>query len=487
MINPAYLWIPPRVGSYGDEAVDLVRVARPPEMAPDEEQCQAIDAMLSYGPGGRWVALEAAILESRQNGKTDEVLLPVTLFDLYLLPPDRIVWTAHLFRTARDSFDAFCACVAYSPELSRRTKKISYSHGEEYIETTAGAKLEFLARERGGGRGLGGKRVVFDEALILSASAMGALLPVLSARDDPQVNYGSSAAKRDSTQLHSIVRRGRKGGDPSLIYIEYRAAGSWSRPPCSRGIDCPHVVGTDGCALDDEARWLQANHAMRHNRITVEYVRAERRALPPLEFGRERLGWEEEAEDESTVIDLETWARWFDPQTTAQGVVSLSLDVHPDLQWAAIGETGRRADGLRHWKVLVHGPGMGWLLEQAIRVNQRKNCGWSVDPSSPAGALIPELENAGLVVHRVKAQEAAQACTSMLAAAVDGTGRHGGDLDDALTQAWKDAATIPAGDSVRFGRKKSSGDITPLMVVTLSDHGFRVHEPAAYDLMKSFL
>lgn len=486
MIEPAYRWVPPRVGSYGDEALDLARLARPPDLWPDEEQCAAVDAMLSYGPGGRWLALESVLIEPRQNGKTDQVLLPVTLFDLYMLPPDRIMWTAHLFSTARDSFDAFCACVEHSPELSRRTKKISYSHGKEYILTTAGAKLEFLAREHGGGRGKGAKRVVFDEALILSSSSVGTLIPTLSARGDPQVLYGSSAAKRTSSQLHRLIKRGRAGGDRSLIYLEYRADGSWSKPSCDKGPDCPHVVGVDGCAFDDEAQWRKANHAMRHGRITAEYLRGERDALDPLEFGRERLGWEEEAEGESSIIDMARWADWLDVGSASASPVALSVDVHPERRWAAIGMTGKRTDGLRHWQILAHGPGMSWALAKVLELDaELANCGWFVDPDSPAGALIPEMEQAGLTVHRVSSRDKSAATAAVLEAALGGAGRHLGQAE--LDRAWRDARTKDTPDGVVLTRRKSTGDITCVMAVALSDHGFRLLEPASYDPLESFL
>lgn len=488
MIAPAHLWVPPRVGSYGDEAIDLARLAG---RELDEEQCLAVDAQLSYGPGGTWVALETLVLEARQNGKTAGDLLPPVLFDLYLLPPDRIVWTAHLFKTARDAFNDFCACIEFSPELSKRTKHISYSHGEESIETTTGAKLEFLARSQGGGRGLGGKRVVLDEALILSATSMGALLPVLSARgDNVQVNYGSSAAKANSDHLHRLIRRGRAGGDPSLIHIEWKAPGSWVDPPCRLGRRCPHEVGTEGCALDDESLWPAANHILGRTRpngtgITYSYVRAERRTLPPIEFGRERLGWEETPPGESQVIDMDAWVKRVDPDSVITGVAALSLDASPDLAWAAIGLTGRRPDGKRHRQVLEHAPGMGWLLGKAIEIDREiPNCGWAVDPTSPAGALVPEMEQAGLTVHTVAGRELSQACVNILNGAVDDSGYHLGQA--CLDQAWRDTVTVPMGDSVRFARVKSSGNICPVMVVTLSDHVERVHGGSTYDVAQSF-
>lgn len=475
MIEPAYLSIPPRLGSHGDEVLDLIRLCRPPEIWPSAEQELAVDALASYGPGGRWAALESATVEPRQNGKTTNELLPVTLYDLLFLPPDRIVWTAHLFKTARATFRDFIACIEYSAELSRRIKQVNRSHGEESIETTSGALLEFQARENGGPRGLSGKRIVFDEALVLSAGAMGAALPVLSTRKDAQVNYASSAGMKTSTQLRRLMKRGRAGGDPSLIYIEYRADGSWSKPPCDRGAHCTHATDMPGCALDDEARWRKANYATRTGRISIEYIRAERTALPPLEFGRERLGWEEEVDEESSLIDMDGWATRRDPASMAVGPVCFALDSTPERSMSAIGMTGRREDGTRHRQVLEHRPGMSWTVDRAIELDQSiANVGWVIDPSSPAGALIPELEAARLTVHKLSSRDTAQACGSMLTGATDGSGWHLGQA--ALDQAWRDARTVPSGDGERFARRKSSGDITPLMVIALSDHGFRLHE-----------
>jgi len=363
VIHPAFLSIPTRVGSYGDEAVDLAERAG---RVLDEEQCLGVDALLSYGPGGRWAALESAVVEARQNGKTGGVLLPVTLFDLFLMPPDRIVWTAHLFKTSRGAFEDFETCIATSPDLSRRVKSICHGHGEEAIELHNGATLEFLARSKGGGRGLGGKRVVMDEALFLAGAAMGALMPTLSARPDPQINYGSSGALDTSDHLHRLKDRGRSGKDPSLIWVEFCAAGSWEDPPCERGKRCPHMPGTPGCALDDEALWQQANHTL-GKRITIEYVRAERLALPALEFGRERLGWHQPPAAAGAAIDLGQWANLLDGESQREGDVAIAVDISPTRDYAAIALWGRREDGLGHGQIVAYKPGTDWVIPELVR------------------------------------------------------------------------------------------------------------------------
>ncbi len=485
MIPPAHLWIPERAGSYGDEAVDLARIAG---RELDEEQALAVDAILSYRKGGKWAALESAIIEARQNGKTGGVLLPVVLFDLFLLPPDRIVWTAHLFKTSRGAFTDFVQCIETAPELSRRVKKIAYANGEESIELHSGAKLEFLARSKGGGRGLGGKRVVMDEALVLSSEAMGALMPTLSARPDPQITYGSPAAVETSGHLHNLTRRGRAGGDPSLVWVEWCAPGSWEEPPCELGKSCPHTVDVPGCALDNEAMWQKANHAL-GSRITFDYVRAERRALPAREFGRERLGWHEEPAAGGRPISESQWSELRDEMSQMVDPVALAFEVNRDRSGAAIGVVGRRSDGQLHAEVIKSAPGVSWVVgDLATLIGKWRPCAVVYDDRSEAASLVPDLKELGLEVTR----EPKRGTSEILVAAwASDLARACGQLYDAVTEtktlkhldqpelneSVRGAAWRPLGDARAWSRKDATTNPAPLFAVTLALHGLLQYGP----------
>ncbi|MEV6413857.1 hypothetical protein [Kribbella sp. NPDC051718] len=511
-VAPAYFWRPERRGSYGDEAIDLAQVAG---VTLDAEQKHDVDAMLSYKAGGRWLTLEQAIIEARQNGKTKGVLQTVTIFDLWMLPPDRIVWTAHLFKTARDAFNDFITAIETSSELSRRVKRISYSHGEESIELTTGALLEFLARSMGGGRGLGGKRFVADEALILSSTSMGALMPTLSARADPQITYGSSAGKLGSDHLRRVRNRGRAGGDPSLVYIEYCAPGGWGTTPCAArdecvhgetpgcyyptcrdGIECSHLYGVEGCSLDNEEYWKRANHSLGRVRpngtgITYDYVRAERRTLDPIEFGRERNGWWEDppnAEEEDPAVDLVRWSELADPLVPAPTeTVTLAVDVPPDHSTTSIAVAWEVDD--RIWVMVTELVGTSKAAKKVAELCEAYDVAdVSLHAGGPAGTLVAaiedELEGSELELRTISTQEAAQATgafVDLIKEPLDDFKRPTGQkllghLDQLeVNNALKAARLRDVGDGLQLWDRKDLTNLAPLIAVTLAANGYVKH------------
>ncbi|MBM0275104.1 hypothetical protein [Micromonospora tarensis] len=474
MTQPAHLWVPPRRGSYGPEIIDFCDMIHLPV---DPEQKLAIDATASYGPGGRWLALETAIIEGRQNGKTMKVVLPICLADLFLFDdnPDRIVWTAHRMKTSRDAFNEVKQLIDGSEYLSRRVKAISESKSEESIELRSGATLEFLARTADGGRGLGGKRLVFDEALFLSADSMGALIPTLSARGNPVINYASSAGKQQSEHLRRLRDRGRRGGDPSLVYIEFCAPGSWDDPGCELGPECPHEYGTDGCSLDDEDRWRSANHAIRRGRITVEFVRGERRTMAPREFGRERLGWHD---DPVGVVDelLKRWSDLRDLDSAPATRPVFLIDVAPRSKSAAIIAAMQLPDGRTHLEVVAHRPGAKWVPDAAEQLLVHDPLDWVIDPAGPVGALKPALAKKGIEPREMTTRDLGQACEAFVSAVDDGDVVH---LDDpAWTQAIRGAAKRDIGDGLwAWARRKSDADICVLVGGTGAYWGLSVVPP----------
>jgi hypothetical protein len=501
-VAPAYESMPDRKGSYGAEAVDLIRIAG---REPDPEQIASIDAMLSYGPGGRWAAFEECLIESRQHGKTDGVVLPVVLYDLFELSngedefgePDRIVWTAHLYKTAQDAFNSVVGVIESSYEFSRDVKKISYSHGEQGVELMNGASLEFMARQSGGGRGLGGKRVVFDEALILAASTMGAVMPLLSARANPKITYASSGAKADDAGafLRGLIRRGRTGG-PGLIYREYCAPGGWgdipcaaelreeecvhgitagcNAPPCDEGRKCTHAPGVPGCVFDRPDYWQKAGHST-GRRVTTDYLEAERRSLGQTaagrrEYGRERLGWHEwpPAEEGEPVVDLKQWSNLADSTTPPpeEGVtaVTVGIDVPPDASVTSVAVAwwyaGRRWVMVHRYQGTTDAPAQvaallakGGVIDCAMQTN------------GPAGAVFNLMKAAQVDVRPVPATEVAQGVGAWRAAVKGSLLGHLGQPE--LYAAQKEVKLRKVGDAVMWARDDLT-DLSPLFAASIA-------------------
>jgi len=374
---------------------------------PVPEQQLLLDDTFGFDSNGRSVAFEIAAICSRQNLKT-VFLMQAAIGWLFVTDQRLVVWSAHDFGTAQETFRDMEQRVTGSDILRRRVKNISHGNGDEAIELLSGSRLMFKARTTGGGRGLTGDKVILDEAFALQPSHMGALLPTLSARPDPQVAYGSSAGLASSDVLRGLRDRGRAGTSPRLAYAE------WCAPDgtCAT-ISCRHALGVEGCALDDPANWQQANPQM-GQRITVDFIAAERQAMPPDVFARERLGWWDEPTGEM-VVPAAAWDACLDESSRIVTPVSFALDVAPDRSWAAIACAGLNEQGIAHVEVtssragtvVDHRPGTEWVVPRLVDLMAR----WPNATVTLADrTVVPALLDARVVVEEIKGTDVAAAC-----------------------------------------------------------------------------
>ena len=395
---------------------------------------------------GKWSAFEVAVISPRQNGKNG-ILEARELAGLFLFGEQLILHSAHEFKTAQEAFRRVLNLVETSDELHKRVARVRTSHGEEGIELRTGARLRFIARSTGSGRGFSGDCVILDESYALSAQAMGALLPTLSARPNPQVWYTSSAGKRDSSQLMLVRDRGRAGGDPGLAYFE------WSAP-----LNAP---------VDDVNAWAQANPAL-GIRIDAEFVQRELAALPLAEFRRERLGiWDDESAGADWVIPVESWTACADPASEIEDPVVFAPDVSFDRAWASISAAGQRSDGLHAVEVIDYRRGTSWVAPRLAELVQRHGAlAVGLDPGGPCGSLIPELEGLGVPLVLMSARDIAQGCGAFFDGVVQGTLRHRDQAE--LSAAVAAARKRPLGDAWAWARKDAVSEITTLISATVA-------------------
>ena len=463
LVEPAFRTGPKYTRTLGPEVGELCDLIG---FGPDAEQQMLLDDIFALDGRGMSAAFEVAVVACRQNLKTG-LFKQAAIGWLFVTDQRLIVWSAHEFRTSQEAFRDMEQLIAGNPMLAKRIKNIYRGNGDEAIELHSGSRLIFKARTKGGGRGLTGSKVILDEAFALKPEHMGALLPTLSAVPDPQVLYGSSAGNADAATLRAIRDRGR-AGDPRMAYAEWCAP----RDGCA-SVGCDHALDTAGCALDNVAFWHMANPTL-GKRMTVEHIAAERRAMPPEEFARERLGWWDEASG-ALVISPESWASCLDVKSEIVSAPIFALDVAPSRNWSAIGVAGMRADNVPHVEVtssqgvVDHRPGTDWVVPRMVALAER----WpgmvvAIISSSAAESLVPALQAAGIEILFIKAGDVAAACGLFYDLVTTAGLRHLGQSELTTTLAAARKAVEDGEGAWRWGRKRSSADITPLYSATLA-------------------
>ena len=420
---------------------------------------------------GTWAAFEVAVVVARQNGK-GSILEARQLFGLFVLGEKLGVHTAHEFKTCYEHFVRIVSLIESNRELEQKVLRIRRGAGEQAIELRSGGRLRFLARSGGSGRGLTGDTVYLDEAFDLSSAQMGALIPTMSARPNPQVWYASSAPKSSSEFLLSLCKRGREGTSPRLFFAE------WGNP---RGTD-----------PEDRDAWARANPAL-GIRISEDYVAAELDLLRsiPDEFARERLGIHERhpMEGRDVKIPAESWeATWsFCPPgcveehthkdlfpIPAKKEIVIAFDIDKDGDRASIAVASGSLDS-PYVEVVEHHTGSTWIPQRLVEMIAR----W--DPiavgcfgAGPAGAaigpILARMADAGIdpsLFRQIGSSEYRQACGGFYVDVVSGKLRRPAG-QGAMTIAINDATEKQVGDSWMWDRRSATAPLSPLVAATVA-------------------
>lgn len=452
--RPKLRSVPPRVSSSGQEAIEQAEAAG---LILDPWQCFAVEDILGENADGSWAAFETALLVPRQNGKGG-VIEATELFGLFVAGEQLILHSAHEFKTAQEAFRRVLALVTNTDDLRKKVKKITNAHGEEGIELLTGQRLRFVARSGGSGRGFSGDRIILDEAYALTAEQMAALLPTLSARPNPQINYYSTPPTDEAAFLCELRKRGKEGS-PRLAYLDWGADLNMASPTLKEQVADPEL-------------WYETNPAL-GIRIPETFVESEMPALGPEGFARERLGvWP--AASSGSVIDPEQWGRLADLDSGVDGAMALAVDITPSRDYSCIAAYGLRADGVGHMEIIEHLPGTDWVIRRLVALRERwKPVAVALDVKGPAGSLLVDLEKndfrkpeepenpkyGDLLI--LTSSEVAASCGQLVDAVTQATMRH---IDQAqLNSAVAGAKTRPLGEAWGWGRKVSGIDISPLV------------------------
>jgi phage terminase large subunit-like protein len=164
-------------------------------------------------------------------------------------------------------------------------------------------------------------------------------------------------------------------------------------------------------------------------------------------------------------VDVEAWRAAARPHVRPDRVVALALDVARDRSAATIAAAGWH-DGALVVDVVDARPGIGWLAS-AVKAARAAHRGVEIVADSlVAASIVAELKRARVDVTPIGATDHARACGTFDDRLAAGTLLHRAQpvLDDAVTR----AARRPLGDGWLWSRRKSGGDISPLVAVTLA-------------------
>lgn len=438
------------------------------------------------------------VIVARQNGKT-ELCVILSLFWLFVQCVELVLGTSTKLDYAKESWLKAIkrAKASDEPELREAAtkKRIRKTNGEQ-VWTTFGEgdddpdarRYKIAASNAEGGRSLTIDRLILDELRQHhSYEAWDASVPATDAVPDAQVwaitNQGSdkSIVLND---LHasalSFIETGE--GVDDLFLAEYSA------PPGS--------IPTDIRAL------AMANPNLGH-RISAKALMSS--AIAAMERGGEKLaGFLTETmcirvrSLEPEPIPIESW---LDPDLVDEFVglpkrLAFSLFVGPDRDSFAIGVGGWLPDGRAFLDVAARGSGSSHAVSELARLVGEYECltttvteGKKWKPSVVGDAwslkaLLPDLQDLGIDPFVWSWTDVAAACAGLQDGVRGKALMHRGRAE--VTAGLTDAKPRGLTNGWVWDLKNSTGDIVPLMALTLVHRALLLSDPVVDDWSQTF-
>lgn len=399
---------------------------------------------------------EVILTVPRQSGKTDLILAWVIQRAIGWDGPQRIAYSAQTGQDARKKF-----VDDWVPELRRRQRllgirRILRANGNEGLEFVNGSRMTLMASAAESGHGktldLGVKDEFFAD---WDDRRDQALIPAMATRSAAQILTASTAGTDESVPLNRAIERGRAavetGARSSVAYFEWSA--------------------DENADSDDRSVWWSCMPALGHT-ITEAVIEHARATLTDGEFRRAFLNLTSTSDER--VIPQTLWNDVCSSTVGLAGQLVFGIDTAEDRSWTAIAAASRDAVvELAHYD-----RGTGWVVEWAKARQAKWNpSAWAVDPSGPAGGLIPDLRREGLNVVEVSGRDMAGACGRFYDDVIERRlkVRRKAALDVAVGGAVKRSM----GDAWVWARRSAAVDIAPLVAATIARWVALTHEKEA--------
>ncbi|MCP3805384.1 terminase large subunit [Allokutzneria sp. A3M-2-11 16] len=403
----------------------------------------------------RLVYRQVVLTVPRQSGKTSLILATAVQRALGFGSRQVITYSAQTRNDARKKWeDDHVEALRNSPFA--RLFRVRKANGNEAVIWRNGSRHGISSTTEKAGHGSTLDLAFVDEAFAQVDDRLEqAFKPAMITREQPQLWVVSTAGNRGSSlYLWDKVVDGRRhvedGRTSGVAYFE------WSAP--------------EDADPGDPAVWRACMPALGHT-VTEDAIRDDFVSMKRIEFMRAYLNMWPKRVVVDPVIPAETWATLVDEHSRIPGALVFFLDMTPAQTAGAIAAAGRRADGRMHVEVVEHRPRTGWMGERVIELVRKHNPAAVVlDPSSPAGALIPVLREAGIEPKLMTARDVAHACSAFYDAATKDALRHLNQAE--LNAALAGAKKRPLGHAWAWDRQDPDIDISPLVAVTGALHGF---------------
>jgi hypothetical protein len=433
-----------RKTSRGFEVIEFARLIGEP-LLPWQEW--AVIHALELNPDGTYRFRTVVILVARQNGKSHLKRI-VTLWRMYMDGARRIIGVAQDLALARDQWQMCQESIHACPDLEEEWQGLRSVNGSEMF-WASGCRYSIKAATGKAGRGGSNDEVNIDELREQHDwKVWAAVSKTTQARDKGQTWAMSNAGDDTSVVLNQLQGIGEAGTDPSLCLLE------WSAP--------------EGCELDDETAWQQANPGLGYT-VSEAAIRSALGTDPPEVFRTEVLC--QRVPNLDSAIDAGAWANCADAMGSLEehkGRIAACLDVAPDGRHATLVLAAKLANGRPRLEVAA-----AWATTDAVRAElpallaKIKPVAFGWYPSGPAAAIATTLRPLALKYNRhpggkradseipedgaIFGARVAEACQELADLVRAGRVVHPGDpLLDAHIRA---ASKLYTGDGWRFTRK----------------------------------
>ena len=427
-------------------------------------QRQVLDVALEYesdldAPGGRrYTYRECLFGTPRQSGKS--TLAVVKWLHRCVLESSaraerlRVSYSMQSGHDARRKLMEDYLPMVEDSSFWHAVSKVRRASGFESIIFRNGSSVDCLATGKSSGHGRTLDEAWLDEAMHDADDRREqAVFPTMATRRNAQLFITSTAGTDESLYWRRKVDTGRKlvvdGETEGTCYFE------WG-------------FGDEDCDPYDEDVWWQTHPALGRT-IPIEVLRHASKSMREDEF-RRAFGnqW---TRTDNRVIDWSAWVECRNPEAYVDGDLWIAIDVNANRDGASICSASAGPDrGDITVELIDRQDGIGWVVERSIGLWTRHNPrAIIVDGTGPIGALIPELERAGLPLQIVGGGDMPRACGAFYDHILERRlrVRPNNDLDAAVAAAQKRIRS----DAFTWMRRSNSGDISPLVAATLATWG----------------